>query len=131
MAGCAEGGLMKQAVIVHNRTRATVIAEQAELATSWWARLRGLIGRKALPAGHGLIIRPCSSIHTFFMSFPIDVIFADAQDRVLSVTPAVGVGRIGPLAPGAKYVIELPVGAIAASGTEPGDTLEWTPCGQA
>ena len=119
------------AVMVHNRTRGTLVARRAELATSWWARLRGLIGRSGLPAGEALIIRPCSSIHTCFMSFPIDVIFADARNRVVLARPGVGVGRLGPLAPGARYVIELPAGALAASRTEPGDVLEWAPCPEA
>ncbi len=114
-------------VQVHNRTRGTVVAERAGLATSWSARLRGLIGRRELRPGEGLIIRPCSSIHTFFMAFPIDVLFADAGNRVVRAYASVGISRIGPWAPQARYVIELPVGAISASHTEQGDLLEWAP----
>jgi len=111
-------------VTIQNRTRNTVIAERAEMAVSWWARLRGLIGRRELAAGSGLLIRPCSSIHTCFMAFPIDVLFVDRNDRALQCHAAVPAWRFGPVAPKARYVIELPPGALAASGTQPGDQIE-------
>ncbi len=108
-----------------NRTRGTVIAERAEVASSWFARLRGLIGRRALEPGHGLIIRPCNSVHTFFMAFPIELLFVGEGDRILRATRAIGPWRIGPIVPAARYVVELPAGTLAASGTAAGDELEW------
>ena len=113
---------MRQALI-QNQTRGTLVAQEARVASSWWARLRGLIGRHELRPGQGLIIRPCSSIHTFFMSFPIDVVFVDKGNRVLQATHHVVPWRIGPIVPHSHYVIELPAGAIQASTTEPGDVL--------
>ena len=58
---------------IRNETRGQVLATQAELARSFVARGRGLMGRVSLPAGYALIIYPEWSIHTFFMRVPIDV----------------------------------------------------------
>ena len=55
----------------------------AEVARGLWERLRGLIGRRDLPPGRGLLILRCNAIHTFFMRFPIDAVFYDRQDRVV------------------------------------------------
>lgn len=61
---------MSEKVEVHiaNRSRGVVIADHVQVATSFWSRGRGLIGRRRLPAGFGLVIKPCGAIHTFFMS---------------------------------------------------------------
>lgn len=55
----------------------------AEVARSFLARLKGLIGRQSLPPGRGLLILKCNAIHTFFMRFPIDATFYDREDRVV------------------------------------------------
>ncbi len=114
-------------VTVRNRTRGTVVAQDAGVASNWFARLRGLIGLRGLEPGTGLIIRPCSSIHTFFMAFPIEVLFVDKGNRVLLATSPIEPWRIGPIVPQAHYVVELPAGAAAASQTMRGDELEWVP----
>ena len=112
-----------------NETRGTVLAERLAIASSLWGRFRGLMGRSHLPAGDGLFLTGTNGIHMFFMRFPIDAVFvakADASGarRVLSVHRGVRpwVGLV-PLIRGADGVIELPVGAIDASATAPGDTL--------
>ena len=58
---------------------------RAEVARSFLSRAVGLIGRKGLPPGEGLLILRCNAIHTFFMRFPIDATFLDSQDRVVRV----------------------------------------------
>ncbi len=108
---------------VVNRSRGTVLAEGAEAARTWWLRGKGLLGRRGLPAGGGLIIEPCSSIHTWFMAFPIDVAFVATDGRVVRTAHALRPWRFGPLARQVRYVVELPTGALARSGTEPGDIL--------
>ena len=107
-----------------NATRGTIVAEQAEVADNVLTRLRGLLGRKGLASGGGMVIRPTNQIHTFFMQFPIDVIFLDKKGAVLLVMPDMGRGRISPLVRHGKMVIELPVGVIAASQTQRGDQIE-------
>jgi uncharacterized membrane protein (UPF0127 family) len=112
---------------VLNQTRGTVLAEQATIASSMWSRARGLLGRRDLPAGEGLIIRPCNSVHCFFMAFPIDVVFLDRDHRVVRLAPTLRPYRLGPIVRSAREVIELPAGTLAATGTQVGDQLRIEP----
>ena len=114
---------MTATVRVLNPDKGTVVAEQVELATSFFTRLRGLLGRQGLNDGQGMLIRPTDSIHTFFMRFPIDVIFLDRSDRVLRLIPEMGPNRVSPLVRHGRTVIELPAGALARSRTQVGDQL--------
>ncbi len=114
---------------IMNQTRSRLIADQAELARSFLARGRGLMGRPSLPAGYALVIFPEWSIHTFFMRIPIDVIFVDRADRVVGLRERMPPSRpFAGVAPWrGHYVIELPEGVIAATGTALGDQLSLTP----
>ncbi|MCU0491917.1 MAG: DUF192 domain-containing protein [Chloroflexaceae bacterium] len=85
------------------------------------------MGRTGLAADTGLIIYPEWSVHTFFMRFPIDVLFLDKQDRVMGLRAAMPPNRPYAGAWGARYVIELPAGVLAATGTQSGDQLILTP----
>ena len=116
-----------RAVRVVNATRATVLAERAGLADAFATRARGLLGRAALPAGEGLVIRPCNAVHTLGMAFPIDVVHLDAEGRVLHVVAGLKPWRLGPLVHHSRAVVELPAGRAAATGTEPGDLVELRP----
>ena len=109
---------------VANPARGLLLAERARVADSAWTRAVGLLGRT--DAGGGLFIEPCSSIHTWFMKFPIDVVFLDAQDVVLAVYAALGPWRMTRWVRGAQRVLELDVGRVGA--TEVGDRLECVPC---
>lgn len=109
---------------ITNHTRHTTLAEACEQARSFVARGRGLMGRTDLAPGAGMLIDPCSSIHTFFMRFPIDVIFINRAHQVVGLHPAMPPGRPYAGARGARAVIELPAGVIAASRTQIGDQLE-------
>jgi uncharacterized membrane protein (UPF0127 family) len=116
-------------VAASNETRGTVLAERLAIASSLWGRFRGLMGRDPLPPGDGLFLTGTNGIHMFFMRFPIDAVFvakpgADGSRRVLSVHRGVRpwIGLV-PLVRGADGVVELPVGAIDASATAPGDSL--------
>jgi len=91
-------------------TRGTVIAESVESARGLIRRLIGLIGRRQLACGSGLLIHGCSRIHTLFMRFPIDVVYLDRALRVLRVDSEVVPWRVLPRCVGAFYVIELPGG---------------------
>jgi len=100
-----------------------VLAERLEIARSSWARFMGLMGRAELPAGSGLLIEPCNSIHMFFMRFPIDVLFLDRERRVKRVLLSVKPWRISPVVFGARSVIELPAGTLNDRSLE-GELLE-------
>lgn len=115
-------------VTVRNRNRGTTVASRARRANSFWARGKGLMFERSLPEGGGLVIDPCSSIHMFGMRFALDVLYVDKHDRVVRAQENIKPWRIGPLrTTHARYVIELPVGAIQASGTAVGDQLQFEP----
>jgi uncharacterized membrane protein (UPF0127 family) len=86
-------------------------------------RRRGLLGRDTMPAGSGLVIAPCSAVHTCFMRFPIDVVFAARDGRVLGVRHRVLPWRIA-ISLRAFAVIELPGGSLVDSDTHAGDALQ-------
>ncbi|MBO9325999.1 MAG: DUF192 domain-containing protein [Roseiflexus sp.] len=114
---------------IENLTRGTVIADRVEVARSFLARGRGLMGRAELPAGYGLILVPESSIHMLFMRIPLDVLFVDRQHRVISMREALPPWHpFAGVAPWrGYYVVELPVGTIHSSCTRVGDQLRVTP----
>ncbi|MBA3533314.1 MAG: DUF192 domain-containing protein [Ardenticatenales bacterium] len=109
---------------IYNRTRQTTLATAARRAQSYKTRLLGLMFQNHLPEGEALLLEPESSIHTFFMRFPIDVLYLDKSYSVLRADPAMPPNRIGPLVTrGCHAVLELPPGTIAATQTEVGDQL--------
>jgi uncharacterized membrane protein (UPF0127 family) len=97
------------------------------MATSFWSRLRGLMGRAELPSGTALVLKPNGSVHTFWMRFPIDVIFTDRSGRVVGLRSAMPPNRPYAGARRAHQTIELPAGVIVTSGTQRGDQLHFDP----
>ena len=63
--------------------RQTILGVDAEIAETFFQRARGLIGRHGLAPHCGLLITRCNCIHTFFMRFPIDVVFLDRKGQVV------------------------------------------------
>jgi uncharacterized membrane protein (UPF0127 family) len=101
----------------------TVVADHVEVADGIWSRFRGLMFRAALPEGHGLALRPCNSIHMFFMRFPLDVLFVDGDGRVLRVLDTIRPWRASSFVRGAKAGIELPAGTAARAGVSTGTVV--------
>ena len=100
----------------------TVVCERCVVADNFLTRLRGLLGRRELPRDEGLLINPTSSIHTWFMRFPIDVVFLDRDLGVVGVAADVRPWRLR-WRRGARQVLELAAGEAAARGIEAGDRL--------
>jgi uncharacterized membrane protein (UPF0127 family) len=98
------------------------VCERCTVAASPLARMKGLLGRKALPAGEGLLLRPAQAIHTAFMRFAIDAVFLDRDLRVVGVEsglkPWRATGRRK-----ARAVLELAAGETARVGVAPGMEL--------
>lgn len=109
------------AVAVLAKSDGTVIAAQIALAETPLRRMKGLLGRRELSPGEGMLFRPAGSIHMFFMRIGLDVVFCDADLRVVRVVRGLRPWRIAG-ARGAKVAIEL--GAGGAAGVEPGDRLQ-------
>lgn len=109
---------------VRNLTRGVDLVTRGTLASTFWTRLKGLIGCAGLAPGEGLIIVPCKGVHMWFMRFPIDVIYVDARDQVVDVDECLRPWRIGRPRPRARYVVEVPAGTVRTTGTAPGDRLQ-------
>lgn len=105
-----------------NQSRNTLLATEVQIAATFFSRLRGLLGKPGLAAGSALVIRPCNSVHTIGMRFPIDVLFVGADQRVKKAAERLGPWQVA-WAAGAAFVIELPAGVVAAGQTRAGDLL--------
>jgi uncharacterized membrane protein (UPF0127 family) len=112
-----------QTVRISNPTRGSVLGERIDVADTSLTRMKGLLGRKGLDPGTGLLIIPSQAVHTLGMRFPIDVLFLDKHCRVLHVQPSLVPYRLSGLHWKARSVLELPPGVIALSSTAVGDEL--------
>ena len=95
------------------------VCERCRVADRPLGRMRGLLGRAALPAGEGVLLRPAAAVHTWFMRFPIDVVFLDADLRVTKVVPALRPWRLAS-GRGATGVLELAAGECERRRIAPG-----------
>jgi uncharacterized membrane protein (UPF0127 family) len=97
------------------------VLASVEVATSWRSRARGLLGRPRVEGA--FVLRPCRSVHTFGMKFPLDVAFCDADMTVVRVVrmarhrAALPVWR-------SRTVIEAEAGSFSRWNLKPGDRLE-------
>ncbi len=117
---------MKRARVV-NLTRGTVLAEDAEIADTFFTRFLGLMGRRPLPPGGGLVLRPGGAVHNLFVFQSIDVLHLGKDGRVTHQIEPLRPWRLGPLFVGDAATIELPPGAARATGTQPGDAIDIQP----
>ena len=110
-------------VQITNLSGGDAMVSSARVADSLAARLRGLIGSAPLGPGDGLLISPCSSIHTFWMSFPIDVIYLSSAQEVEGIDHSLAPWRLGSFHRNVHSVLELPAGTAEALGVRVGDRL--------
>ena len=99
-----------------------VVCEHCEIADGFFSRGRGLLGRKELRHGQGMLIRPTWSVHTWFMRFAIDVLFLDAELRVLKLAQRLRPWRVA-ASRRAHQALELPAGECERLGIRVGDRL--------
>jgi len=111
--------------VIYNLSKNKVVAEDVRVADSFFARLKGLMfDRDEPPSMNALIIKPCNSIHSFFMRFPIDVAFVDSGGRVLKILRSFKPWRIAGPVIGSKMVIEMADGAFGDDKISVGDVLD-------
>jgi len=101
-----------------------LILPDLEVATTSRARTRGLLGHTPLRMGQGLLIRPCSWIHTFGMGFTIDVLYVARDGRIVACAENLRPGRFDRPVLRSRWVVEMPAGAIRYYGVAVGDRLE-------
>jgi uncharacterized membrane protein (UPF0127 family) len=99
-----------------------VVCEHLLVAARPLRRMRGLLGRSELPSDQGILLRPARSVHTFFMRFPIDVVFLDRDEIVVGIEPALSPWKTAGHR-GAKAVVELAAGECKRRGLQVGDRV--------
>lgn len=100
-----------------------LIGGQVYLAANFFCRLRGLLFRKELKEGEGLLLVPCRQVHTFFMSFNIDVLFLNEEGLIIEIWPEMAPGKVSPLVQNAYQVLELPAGTAKERNLQKGERL--------
>jgi uncharacterized membrane protein (UPF0127 family) len=107
---------------VRNQTRNADLGAAVDVADTSAKRRMGLLKHQRLEPGEGLWIVPCESVHTFFMKFPIDLVYLDKQRKVRKVRSAVPAWRMSACLT-AHSILELPAGTAERTGTVAGDEL--------
>lgn len=115
---------MRPVALTLRREDGRIVCESVLVADTIARRMRGLLGRKSLPPGAGILLRPAWSIHTAFMRFPIDVVFIDPEQVVIRIEH-----RLRPFKTascrGAREIVELAPGECERRRLEVGDRVAW------
>jgi uncharacterized protein len=111
--------------MITNETTVKVLAKNVILCETLWSSMRGLMFRKELQKGEGLLIDlkkdKNASIHMFFVSFPIDVIWLNSEKKVVDTSENVKPNTIINPNKFAQYIIELPAGILKTKPVSIGD----------
>jgi uncharacterized membrane protein (UPF0127 family) len=112
---------------IRNQTRGTVLCARTTVARGFKGRSRGLLGRTQLSPDEGMLFEtesfPLIWMHTFFMSFPIDIVFLGRGDVVIRIQSSLKPWRLSPIVFGALKAVELSAGAAARAKTAVGDLM--------
>jgi len=112
---------METRFVIRLHTGRTVA--RVESAVGTWRRLVGLLNRRSLPCGEGLLFRPCEAIHTFGMRFSIDLVALDGAGRVVWLRPGLRPWSLAAAPKGAEALLELGEGTISAASLQVGDIV--------
>ena len=112
------------ALVLRREDDGQVLCERCLVADSMFRRLRGLLGRRSLSPGDGIVLRPGWSVHTIFLLFSIDVVFLDGNQVVIKVVRNLKPWRAATCR-GARDVVELAAGEATRRGIQAGDRVSW------
>ena len=103
------------------------------VANTVWTRFCGLMFTRRLRDFEGLLITRCSSVHSSFMRYPIDLVYLDSEGIVTRCVSGLrpwrgsfsgsGLDREGTPYQRAAHTLELAYGAVAGLSIRPGDRL--------
>jgi uncharacterized protein len=116
-----EGGDQGSLVNLRNQN---VLAGNVQQAYTFLRRFKGLMFTNEFPSGNSLHIKPCNSIHTFFMKYKIDILFLDDDKQVIDLKKEMMPGKLS-VCKKASSVIELPAGTIDKTETQVGDYIQF------
>ncbi len=109
-----------------NESKGQVLAQNVRIASSLFARMKGLLGTDTLCAGEALWITPCRSVHTLFMRYPIDVLFLNSECAVVAGS-TLAPWALSHWKRQAFSVLELPAGTLQKTHTVTGDRISIKP----
>jgi uncharacterized membrane protein (UPF0127 family) len=118
---------LKELTVVNTTRGRCSLGERIQVADTLWTTFMGLMGRKVLSPGSGMLLRGCSSIHTFWMRIPIDVLYLDRTLCVNAIDHELRPWRTGTIRRQIRHVLELPAGTAAKLGIRVGDVLAIEP----
>jgi uncharacterized membrane protein (UPF0127 family) len=102
-----------------------LVADNIDCAHTFFKRLKGLMFTSDLNSGAGLHIKPCQSIHTFFMKYSIDILYLNEHNVVVALDESMEPGKIGKRCSNAVSVVELPSGTVKKTNTKIGNNLKF------
>lgn len=108
---------------VFNKTRESFLSLNVGSADTHLARLKGLVGQFRIRPDEGIWVTPSQGVHTFGVLFAIDLIYLNADHRVIHLVESFGTFRIGPIRKDCSSVLELAPRTIYSSQTQVGDEL--------
>lgn len=108
-----------------NKTTNKVVSENLIIADTFFKRLKGLMFTKELPEKNALLIVPCNEMHTFNMNYSIDVLYLNAENKVIEIVENMKHGKIGKRVKAAVSVVELPRGKVKKLEIKIGQTVEF------
>ncbi|MDX6412888.1 MAG: uncharacterized protein QOH23_298 [Gaiellaceae bacterium] len=110
------------AEIALRREDGNPVCERCVLADTALARMKGLLGKRELPSGEGILLKPASAVHMAFMRFAIDAVFLDRELQIVKIAADLRPWRMA-ASRGAKAVLEIPAGEAKRRGLGVGDRL--------
>ncbi|HEY3297627.1 MAG TPA: DUF192 domain-containing protein [Armatimonadota bacterium] len=108
---------------ITDKRNGRVVARDAVIARSIIAQLKGLMCRREFPEGSALIIPGCRQVHTFFVWFPLDLVFVDKAGKAVRIVEGIRPFEISCYSKKAAQTIELPAGAVSTYDIREGDEL--------
>ena len=108
-----------------NTKNEKLIGCKIAVASWFWTKMVGLLNRKNLHVGEGLLIKNCNNIHSIGMKFNFDAVYLDKKNTVVHFEEDIPSGRICKPVLKAAHVLELPSGTVKLTDIEIGNEIKF------
>jgi len=99
--------------------------ETIKIGNSLWQKTFGVMFWKNFGGYNGLLLPDTNAIHTFFVRFPLDLVFLDENNLVIKIVENLKPWRFSPIVWRAKHTLELPVGSVQKHKLEINDKISF------